>query len=98
MHVKKGDEHKAAFITNHGLFESLRMFFSLTNSSATFQTMMNDIFCELINEGHVIVYMDDIMIFSENLEEHRWMVKQVLAIMHKHNWYLRPEKCEFEKE
>ena len=59
---------------------------------------MNNIFHELINKAHVIIYMDDIMIFSENLEEHRQMVKQVLAILCKHNLYLKPEKCEFEKE
>jgi hypothetical protein len=73
--IKEGDEHKAAFTTNRGLFEPLVMFFGLTNSPATFQTMMNDIFRELINEGHIIVYMDDIMIFSKNMEDHRHVVK-----------------------
>ena len=73
------------------------MFFGLTNLPATFQTMMNDIFHELINEGHVIVYMDDIMIFSKDMEEHRRVVKQVLSILCKHNLYPKPEKCEFEK-
>jgi hypothetical protein len=98
VRIKEGDEHKAAFTTNRGLFEPLVMFFGLTNSPATFQTMMNDIFRELINEGHVIVYMDDIMIFSKDMEEHRRVVKRVLSILHKHNLYLKPEKCEFEKE
>ena len=60
--------------------------------------MMNNIFHELINKAHVIIYMDDIMIFSENLKEHRQMVKQVLAILCKHNLYLKHEKCESEKE
>ena len=73
--VKEGDKHKAASITNHKLFKPLVMFSGLTNCPTTFQEMMNDILCELINEGHVIVYMDDIMIFSENMEEHRWTVK-----------------------
>ena len=73
------------------------MFFGLTNSLATFQTM-NDIFHELTNEGHAIVYMDDIMIFSKDIEEHRHMVKRVLSILRKHNLYLKPEKCKFEKE
>ena len=49
------------------------MFFRLTNSPATFQTMMDDIFEELITEGVVVVYMDDILIFTETLEEH-WKV------------------------
>ena len=68
--IKEGDEWKAAFWTNCGLYEPLVMFFSLTNSPATFQTMMNDIFKELVNEGVVVVFMDDILIFTESLEEH----------------------------
>jgi hypothetical protein len=47
------------------------MFFSLTNSPTTFQTMMNDIFEELISEGVVVVYLDDILIFMETIDEHR---------------------------
>jgi hypothetical protein len=49
------------------------MFFSLTNSPATFQTMMNDIFEELISEGVVVVYLDDILIFMETIDKH-WKV------------------------
>ena len=59
---------------------------------------MNNIFCELINKRHVIIYMDDIMIVSKNLEENRWTLKWVLAILCKHNLYLKPKKCEFERE
>ena len=69
MHMKEGDEWKAAFRTNWGLFEPLVMFFGLTNSPSTFQTMMNDIFHDLIMEGVVCVYLDDILIFSKTLEE-----------------------------
>src|SRR5882724_11425108 len=59
--IKEGDEWKAAFQMNRGLFEPLVMFFGLTNSLATFQMMMNDIFRELIDEGVVVIYMDDIL-------------------------------------
>ena len=69
--MKEGDEWKATFRTNRGLFEPLVMFFGLTNSPATFQTMMDVIFEELIMEGVVVVYLDDILIFTEMLEEHR---------------------------
>ena len=79
--IRHGDEEKAAFITNRGLFEPLVMFFGLTNSPATFQTMMNDLFRDLISRGKVIVYMDDIMIFSRTLEEHRRIVNEVLKIL-----------------
>jgi hypothetical protein len=70
VRMKEGDEWKGAFRTNCGLFEPLVMFFGLTNSPATFQTMMNDIFQDLIMEGHVCVYLDDILIFTDSLEEH----------------------------
>jgi len=54
------------------------MFFGLTNSSATFQTMMNDIFRDLIMEGRVCVYLDDILIYSKALSEHRKIAQRVL--------------------
>ena len=95
--IKEGDEWKAAFRTNRGLFEPLVMFFGLTNSPATFQTMMDDIFEDLISEGVVVVYLDDILIFTETLEEHRKVTRCVLELLEKHKLYLRPDKCEFEK-
>lgn len=98
VRIKEGDEWKAAFRTNRGLFEPLVMFFGLTNSPATFQTMMNDIFIELIDGNVVIVYMDDILIFTETLEHHREVVKRVLEVLQRNKLYLKAEKCEFEKE
>ena len=70
VRMKEGDEWKAAFCTNLGLFEPLVMFFGLTNSPSTFQTMMNNIFQDLIMEGVVCVYLDDILIFTKSIEEH----------------------------
>jgi len=66
----KGDKWKAAFQTNRGLFEPLVMFFGMTNSPATFQTIMNNIFWNLIAEGIVVVYLDDSLIFTKTEEEH----------------------------
>src|SRR6202789_3831647 len=68
VRMKDGDEWKAAFRTNRGLYEPLVMFFGLTNSPATFQTMMDDIFDDLIMEGVVCVYLDDILIFAKSME------------------------------
>ncbi len=62
--MKEKDCWKAAFITNEGLYEPMVMFFGLTNSLATFQMMMNTIFCDLINEGSVTIYMDNIAIHT----------------------------------
>jgi Reverse transcriptase (RNA-dependent DNA polymerase) len=94
--MKEGDEWKAAFCTNHSLFEPLVMFYGLTNSLATFQTMMDSIFKGLISEGKVIVYLDNILIFTETLEEHQEVVKKVASLLHIHNLFLKLEKCEFE--
>ena len=68
VRIKEGDEWKAAFTTNRGLFEPKVMFFGLTNSPATFQALMNAIFADLIAEGKVAVCLDDILIWSDNLE------------------------------
>ena len=73
------------------------MYFGLTNSLATFQMMMDDIFEELISEGNGVVYLDDILIFTETLEEHQAIEQWVLELMRKHKLYLKLEKCEFEK-
>ncbi|SJL04219.1 uncharacterized protein ARMOST_07580 [Armillaria ostoyae] len=96
VRIKKDDEWKAAFRTNRGLFEPTVMFFGLTNSPATFQWMMNDIFKDLIATGKVTVYLDDILIFSKTLEEHRKITHCVLELLRKHKLFLKAEKCEFE--
>ena len=81
IRIKEGDEEKAAFLTNRGLYEPLVMFFGLTNSPTTFQTMMNEIFRDLILKGKVIVYLDDIIILSSDLRTHREDVRKVLQIL-----------------
>ena len=68
--MKAGDEWKAAFKTNRGLYKPLVMFFGLTNSLAAFQMMMDRIFEDLISEGVVVVYLDNILIFMKTLGEH----------------------------
>src|SRR6266446_3410936 len=95
--MKEGDEWKAAFQTNGGLFEPLVMFFGLANSPAMFQTMMDDIFKELITDGVVVVYLDDILIFMETLEEHWKVTCRVLELLEKNKLYLCPDKCELKQ-
>ena len=96
--MKEVDEWKAAFQTNRGLFKPLVMFFGLCNLPATFQTMMNYIFHDLINKGKVIVYMDDIMIFTKTLDEHRQIIREVLQILHENKSSLKHIKCDFETQ
>jgi hypothetical protein len=106
IRIKEGDEWKAAFLTPQGLFEPLVMFFSLTNSPATFQAMMNEIFRMEVAQGWLSVYMDDIAIHTKPLNEeteeqheqrHKRLIHQVLERLETHDLYLKPEKCEFLK-
>jgi Reverse transcriptase (RNA-dependent DNA polymerase) len=106
IQIKEGDKWKVAFITNEGLFEPTVMFFGLTNSPATFQTMMNSIFSEEIAEQWLTVYMDDMAIHTKRKEDkteiqhilcHRSYVCRILAKLLKHNLFLKPEKCTFEQ-
>jgi hypothetical protein len=96
IRIRKGDEWKAAFTTNRGLFEPLVMFFGLTNSPATFQALMNLIFADLIAKGVVAVYLDDILIYTKTIKEHRKITHEVLRCLEENNLYLRPAKCKFE--
>ena len=66
IQIKKGDEWKAAFKTNKGLFEPTVMFFGMCNSPTTLQAMMDDIFMTMIDGQLVIVYMDNIFIFCQH--------------------------------
>ena len=98
IRIKAGDEWKAAFTTNRGLFEPQVMLFGLTNSPATFQALMNTIFADLVAAGKVAVYLDDILIYSSSLDDHRSTTHEVLQRLLAHDLYLRPEKCEFQQE
>ena len=71
------------------------MFFGLCNSPATFQAMMNDILKDELNDGWVIVYMDDILIFSKTKEGLEEMTKRVLQRLRENDLYLKPRKCKF---
>jgi hypothetical protein len=95
--IKEGDKWKAVFRTNHGLFELLVMSFGLTNSPATFKTMMNEIFQDLIMEGVVCVYIDNISIYTWTLEEHCCIFQLVMEWLQKHKLYLQLDKCKFEQ-
>jgi hypothetical protein len=97
VRIREGDKWKAVFCMNHGLFEPLMMYFRLTNSPATFQMMMNDIFYNLILEGVVCIYLDNILIFTNSREEHDHISHLVLECLCKHKLYLHFDKCEFAK-
>jgi hypothetical protein len=93
--IHPDDRWKAVFSTSFGLFEPKVMFFGLCNSPATFQAYMNQTFTKEINEGWLIVYMDDILIFSEALEEQKERTRRVLEMLRRESLFLKPEKCTF---
>ena len=76
--IKEGDEWKAAFTTHVGSFEPVVMFFGMTNLPAMFQGMINEIMRDLINEGEVAVFVDDMLIGTDSEEEHDEIVAEVL--------------------
>ena len=94
VRVKEGDEWKTAFRTRYGHFECLVMPFGLTNAPAVFQHFMNDVFRDLLDHT-VLIYLDDILIFSEDPSHHTTHVRQVLQRLIKHGLYAKAEKCEF---
>ena len=94
----RGDEWKAAFKTNQGLFEPTIMFFGMCNSPATFQSLMDSIFIEEVEDGVTIVYMDDILIYVTTPELLEKYTKWVLHKLQNHNLFLKAKKCEFNKE
>jgi len=77
VHIAKGDEWKIAFCTRYGAFEWSVMPFGLTNAPATFQRFMNDVFSDLLDMC-IVVYLDDILIYSDDITQHWSHVKEVL--------------------
>ncbi|XP_018429431.1 PREDICTED: uncharacterized protein LOC108802038 [Nanorana parkeri] len=74
VRIRPGDEWKMAFRTRYGLFEYNVMPFGLCNAPATFQAFINDVFRDLL-DVYVVIYLDDILIFSDTLENHRKHVR-----------------------
>ena len=76
--IAKGDEWKTTFQTHYGSFEWLVMPFRLTNTPATFQRFMNDIFSDMVDVC-VVIYLNNILIYSNNIDEHHAHVQEVLC-------------------
>jgi hypothetical protein len=94
IRIAEGEEWKTAFRTRYGLFEYLVMPFGLTNCPATFQRHVNEVLRAFVDR-FVIVYLDDILIYSNNIEEHTQHVRQVFEVLRKNELYAKVEKCEF---
>jgi hypothetical protein len=94
IRMASGDEFKTAFRTHQGLYEFMVMPFGLTNAPATFQMLMNTLFAALLRRG-VLVFMDDILVYSRTLEDHVKLLKEVFEILHQNNFLLKRSKCSF---
>ncbi len=92
--IAEGDEEKTACRMRYGSYEFMVMPFGLTNAPGTFCTLMNDIFREWLDD-FVVVYIDDILIYSGSLEEHAKHLRKVFQMLRENNLYAKLEKCEF---
>ena len=92
--IKEEDKEKTAFSTGDGLYEFNVMPFGLTGAPATFQRCMNYL---LMDVDHTMVYIDDIIIFSSNFDQHLKDIEKVLKILQKSGLKLKPSKCEWAK-
>ena len=95
--IANGDKWKTAFRTCYRLFEWSVMPFILTNTPVAFQQFINDIFSNLL-DVYVVIYLDDILIYSNNMSEHHQHVKEVLKYLCKAGLYAKAEKCKFHSE
>jgi len=97
VRIAKGDEWKTAFCTHYGAFEWSVMPFGLTNAPAAFQRFMNNVFSDLLDMC-IVVYLDDILIYSDDITQHRSHIKEVLKRLWKAGLYAKAEKCEFHSD
>ena len=102
VRIKAGDEHKAAFKTRRGLYEPTVMFFGLTHSPATFQAMMNALYCDTIRKHEsrgttIQIYMDDITIATKDLSLplHEAAVSDVLQVARDNSLFFKLSKSVF---
>ena len=97
IHIKEGDEWKAAFITQLGLFKPTIMFFGLHGSPPTFQAFMYHNFTDYIREGWLVIYMDHLAISANSEQDEEWKVHLILQWFHDLGLSLKLSKCDFSK-
>lgn len=97
VRVAEGDEAKTTCVTRYGSYEFLVMPFGLTNAPATFCNLMNDVLLEFLDR-FVVVYLDDIVVYSDSLSDHLRHLKVVFSRLREYQLYVKKEKCEFCKD
>jgi len=95
VRIKEGNEWKTVFTTHIEVYEPTVMYFGLTNSPATFQAMMNDLFRDLINQGDTATFIDNILVATDTKEGHDELVEEVLRRLEENNLFVKLEKCKW---
>jgi len=93
VRIKEGDEWKGAFTMHIGSFEPTVMFIGMTNSLAMFQAMINEILRDLMNEGKVVAFVDNVLVGMEMEDGHNEIVEEILKRLEENDLYVKPEKC-----
>ena len=94
LRIRPSDIPKTIFITKYGLYEYTVMSFGLTNAPAFFMYLMNNVFMDYLNK-FVVVFIDDILIYSQNKQEHEEHLRKVLQRLRDCQLYAKLSKCEF---
>ncbi|KAL9265740.1 Retrovirus-related Pol polyprotein from transposon 17.6-like protein, partial [Drosera capensis] len=97
VRIAEGDEPKTTCVTRYGSYEFLVMPFGLTNAPATFCTLMNKVFQPFLDQ-FVVVYLDDIVVYSKTLEDHVEHLRQVFQVLRENELYVKREKCSLAQE
>ena len=95
MRLHESDVPKTAFRTPLGSFEFLVLPFGLTNAPSTFQRLMNSVFHDFIREGFVVVYLDDLLVYSKSREQHLEHLTRILTRLREEKLYAKLSKFEF---
>jgi len=95
IRIKERDEWKVVFTMHIGAYRPMVMYFGLTNSPATLQTIMNDLFRDLINQGDMVIFINNILVATDTEERHDKLVEEVLKRLEENNLFVKPEKCKW---
>ena len=75
-----------------GVYKPTVIYYGLTNSSTTFQTIMNNLFCDMINQGSIATFIDNIIVAMETEEEHDEIIEKVLKQLKENDLFIKPKK------
>jgi len=92
MRIKESNKWKVAFTMHIGAYKPTVIYFGLTNFFATFQTIINDLFHDIINQGNITTFIDNIIVATDTKKEHGELVKKVLNKLKENDLFVKLEK------